>query len=306
MSRLIRITLSFLTCLLVFAAGPGVCLARDTPSSVSFEGPQAQAKFSRKASNGYAIFFEMNRGKASLSAEGDEGSAIYKGKGSLVDGHIHFGLGKLGAIDARFKPNGSIDRLRPPKSCKGREQVVRNGVFVGSIKFRGENGYTQLNVPRVYGTMASPRSWKCPESPGSHPGDTIDLPAMLGAFTPHRRVVFAAIGASGLVPFRFFIAGTSEHLGPLTINRSALVEGKSASFEASKDLSSATVSPPKPFTGTASFKRNEDGSTEWSGTLSVPLPGIESIALTGSTFTANLARPKTQQEFAELIGLGDG
>jgi hypothetical protein len=125
----------------------------------------------------------------------------------------------------------------------------------------------------------------------------------LGAFTPHNHVVFIAIGASKFAPFRFFIAGTSEREGALSIKRSALAEGKPTSFSASEDLSSATVSPPEPFTGTASFKRNVGGSTEWFGTLSVALPGIESVALAGSTFKANLAKPRTEREFSELLDL---
>jgi hypothetical protein len=289
--------------LLIYGARPGVCFASDPASSVSFEGPEAQAEFSRKASNGFSILFEINRGKASLTARSGEGAAIYRGKGSLVDGRIRFGLGKLGRISVRFKPDGSVDRLRPPKSCKGREQVVRSGAFVGSIKFRGESGYTRLNARRVHGTMAPPRSWKCPDTPDRHFGNAASLPAVLGAYTPHSQVVLIAMGGSELLPIRFFIAGTSERQGALRISRSALVEGKPASFVVLEDLSSATISPPKPFAGSASFKRNADGSTEWSGALGVALPGVESIALTGPTFTADLAKPRTEQEFSELLGL---
>ncbi len=302
---LVRHLTVLIAVLLLFVTCPGVCFASNQASSVSFKGPEAQAEFSRKASNGYSILFKVNRGKASLTARSDEGAVIYSGEGSLVDGRIRFSLGKLGRISARFKPDGSIDRLRPPKSCQGREQVVRSGAFVGSIKFRGESGYTRLSTHRVRGTMASPRSWKCPDTPPPdiHSGNAASLPAALGAFTPHRHVVFIAIGGSEELPFRFFIAGTSERQGALRINRSVLVEGGPRSFDALGDLSSATVSPPKPFAGTASFKRNADGSTEWSGTLSVALPGVESTALTGPTFTANLARPRTEQEFSELFGL---
>lgn len=289
--------------LLIFAACPKVCLASDPTSSVSFEGPQAQAEFSRKASNGYSILFEINRGKASLTARSDEGTVIYRGKGSLVDGRIRFGLGKLGRVNARFKSDGSVDHLRPSKACKGREQAVRSGAFVGTIKFRGESGYTRLNVHRVYGTVASPRSWKCPDTPVRHPGSAANLPAVLGAFTPHNHVVFAAVVGPKQLPLRFFIAGTSERQGALRIKRSVLVEGEPVSFDFLENLSSAIVSPPKPFSGTASFKRNADDSTEWFGTLSVALPGVGSIALTGPIFTAKFERPRTEQEFSELFGL---
>jgi hypothetical protein len=125
----------------------------------------------------------------------------------------------------------------------------------------------------------------------------------LAAHTPHNSAIFIAIGGPAQVPFRFFIAGTSERVGALHIGRSVFVEGPSASFEPSADLSSATVKPPKPFSGTASFVRNLDGSTEWSGTLSVALPGAQSTALAGPAFEADLAKPRTDEEFSELLGL---
>jgi hypothetical protein len=228
---------------------------------------------------------------------------IYSGSSSLVDGRIRFGLGKLGRINLRFKPDGTLDHLRPPKACKGREQVVRNGTFVGSIRFRGERDYTHVSSHRVYGTVAAPRSWKCPDASGGQVENATGAP-ILGAYAPHGRVVFAAIGGSEKSPVRIFVAGTSERQGRLRIKRSILAEGKPTSFEALTDLSSATAAPPKPFAGTASFVRTADGSTEWSGTLSVALPGAQSTALTGSAFKADLARPRTAEEFSELFGLG--
>jgi hypothetical protein len=154
------------------AAGPASSAAhhghgRKSSTTGGFRVPQPQIKFSRRASNGYSIFFEANRGRASLRVQGDAGGAVYSGKSSLVDGRMRFGLGKLGRID----------------------------------------------------------------------------------------------------------------------------------------VSSATVGPPKPFSGTASFVRNIDGSTEWSGTLSVALPGAQSTALTGPAFEADLAKPRTAGEFSELLGL---
>jgi hypothetical protein len=271
-------------------------------SQVSFEGPQSQIEFSRKANNGYSIFFEANRGKASLTAQSHAGTVIYSGKSSLADGRIRFSLGKLGMVDLRFEPDGSVDRLRPPRSCKGREQVVRNGAFVGSIRFRGETGYTQLSSRRVHGTMAEPRSWKCPDVSGGRPRNAAGVP-ILAAHTPQDRIVFAAIGGVAQVPFRLFVAGTSEQVGALRIQRSVLSHGMRKSFEALDDLSLATVAPSKPFSGSATFVRNADGSTEWSGTLGVALPGAPRTALTGPAFQADLARPRTAEEFAELLGL---
>lgn len=284
-------------------AGPATAhRSHGKPSTTSFEEPQPQIKFSHKASNGYSIHFEANRGRANLTAQGHAGGVAYDGKSSLVDGRMRFDLGKLGRIDVRFEPDGSVDRLRPDKSCRGREQVIRRGTFVGSIRFRGENGYTQLRSHRVRGTMAEPRSWKCPDASGRRSENARGVSALV-AHTPHNRVFFMALGGPEEVPLRFFVAGTSERVGTLHIGRSVLVEGRPGGFEALGDLSSATIGPPKPFSGTASFVRNIDGSTEWSGTLSVALPGAESTALTGPEFVADLAKPRTDEEFSELLGL---
>jgi hypothetical protein len=290
--------------LFVFVAYPGMAFADNRASVVSFEGPQPQVEFSGRASNGYSIFFEASRGKASLTAQSDAGTVIYGGKSLLASGRTRFGLGKLGRIDVRFNPDGSAEHLRPPKSCKGREQAVYSGHFVGTVRFRGEGGYTRFSARRVYGTVAAPRSWTCPDASGGRPENAAPLPSVLGAFTPHSQVVFAAISGSERPPFRFFVAGTSERREALNIKRSVSAKGKPVSFEVLDDLSSATVAPPKPFAGTASFVRNADGSTEWSGTLSVVLPGVRSIALAGPAFTADLEKPRTAEEFSEIIGLG--
>lgn len=275
---------------------------RHRSSDVSFEGPQPQIEFSHATKNGYQIFFEANRGKASLTAQGHAGTVIYSGKTSLVGGRVRFSLGKLGAVNIRFEPDGSVERLRPPKSCHGREQEVRSGTFVGSIRFRGERGYTKLNSHRAHGAMAELRSWKCPDASDRHPQNAAGFP-VLAAYTPGDRSVFAAIGGSPQLPIRFFVAGTLEQVGALRIQRSILTEGTRTSFEASDDLGSATVAPPKPFFGTASFVREADGTTEWSGALGVALPGAPNIALTGPAFKADLAKPRTAEEFSELLGM---
>ncbi len=293
---------------LLETVGPASSAARHEhgkPSKTRSSGvevPRPRAEFSRKASNGYLITFEADHGRASLRAQGDAGGVLYSGKGSVVDGRIRFGLGRLGRIDLRFEPDGRVDRQRPDKSCKGREQVIRSGTFVGLIRFRGENGYTQLSSHRVHGTMAEPRSWKCPNSSDRRTQNASGV-SVLAAHTPHNSAIFMAIGGPEQVPLRFFVAGTSERAGALHIGRSVFIEGPSASFEALGNLNSATVAPPKPFSGTASFVRNLDGSTEWSGTLSVALPGAQSTALTGPAFEADLAKPRTDEEFSELLGL---
>ena len=51
---------------------------------------------------------------------------------------------------------------------------------------------------------------------------------------------------------------------------------------------SATVTPPSPFSGTATFHASAGASAEWEGPLAVDLPGIGPIQLTGSQFKPEL------------------
>jgi hypothetical protein len=86
-------------------------------------------------------------------------------------------------------------------------------------------------------------------------------------------------GRKGRDPFLFFVL-ESEKADGLSILRATAAVGKSSSFTYDPALTSAVVTPPAPFTGTGTFRRNADGSTEWSGGLAVALPGLGSVALT--------------------------
>jgi hypothetical protein len=67
----------------------------------------------------------------------------------------------------------------------------------------------------------------------------------------------------------------------MRILRFAAALGGSETFVFDESLTSATVRPPFPFTGSGSFLRNPDGSISWTGTLAVSLPGLGSVQLTG-------------------------
>jgi hypothetical protein len=89
-----------------------------------------------------------------------------------------------------------------------------------------------------------------------------------------------------------FLAGAGEKMGQMRNLRFAVALSGPESFAFDEALNSATVSPPVPFTGSGSFLRNPDGSTSWTGTLAVDLPGLGSVPLTGGK--AELATVATQ------------
>jgi hypothetical protein len=68
-------------------------------------------------------------------------------------------FGKLGKVSLHFRPSGKVRRVKIPKTClKHRPPVVsaRLGTFVGTIKFRGERGYTTVSAHRVKGGIGDP------------------------------------------------------------------------------------------------------------------------------------------------------
>ncbi len=138
---------------------------------------------------------------------------------------------------------------------------------------------------------------------GDLPGLKMGLPA-LAAFTPNGRVVFLALGSGDPreLDLSIFGAGTKERRGAVRISRLAFVFARARAFAVESDLAAATARPPKPFSGTASFARDASGSTSWTGTLAVALPGAGAVPLTGPVFTADLAKPKTVAEYAALLG----
>jgi len=297
---------------LSFLSVSSSALAAGKVSSVRFGQPPLRAQFSLKATEGYSVFVRGFDRRVSVTVEDHKGSAIYRGsaiysvRGRASTRGIRASLGSFGRIAVTFNPTGQEHRSAPPKRCKGGDEVTREGIFVGTIRFTGEDGYTRLNAHRATGrTMLSP-PWRCEPRHGSGEFDALpfELP-VLASFTPDQRVAFAAIDSEepdGL-GLAFYSGGTIERRGSVKIERVVFVAERASTFSPESDFSAATVRPPRPFRGMASFVRNPDGSTSWTGPLSVSLPGAGTVELTGPSFTANLTKPKTLSEYLDIFGV---
>jgi hypothetical protein len=77
----------------------------------------------------------------------------------------------------------------------------------------------------------------------------------------------------------------------MMIGRTAVVRARPNTYVVegpSTRPDSATVAPPAPFSGDASFHWVPGMSAEWSGSLSVDLPGAGTVPLTGPPFKSEL------------------
>lgn len=103
-----------------------------------------------------------------------------------------------------------------------------------------------------------------------------------------------AVAAVELITFRIgkttlFAAVNEESLGSVARMRVALVTASSKkSFSLNEARTEATIEPPAPFHGKGAYRAASDGTTSWSGPLSVSFPGAPRLPLTGGEFKATL------------------
>lgn len=264
-------------------------------------------EFTVRGTRGYKIKVsadpEPGEGSVQLTAEGPEGGAEYIVPGKDTANTIRASFGKLGKIAVHFVPSGRERQLKIPSKClKGRPPMVssRLGRFVGTFEFRGERGYTRVKVHSAEGGIGdpltnTPKKLQC-ESQVSKADREHELKSVaLKASPPSGGVSFSVSRLSGDLPDLatsrkhlpppgdryLFLVLEVERVGRTRVIRDSGTIGDSQDFTFDESLTSATVTPPAPFSGTGTFVRNADGSKSWTGTLSAPVPGLGTVRLTG-------------------------
>lgn len=284
-------------------------------------GTQAQTttEFSVAGGNGYSIAVAGKGQQMTLIASRIFEIASYTVQGHATQRSMRARFGHLGRIDVEFRPSGSLTRRVPPGRCAGRPRITRFGTFVGTIRFSGEHGYTKVESTRARGSVYVHRKWRCePERHGHEPS------CLQGVGGPEESIVLGAESRSqrrGFVAFAdrsreergatAFMASSAERRGRMKVTRFAFASGIERTLVFDSGLSTATVSPPAPFDGSATFQRDANGSTSWRGDLSVSLPGAPHTALTGKKFDASLVRPAVGQPgcataFVDAVRLARG
>jgi hypothetical protein len=83
----------------------------------------------------------------------------------------------------------------------------------------------------------------------------------------------------------------------MTVARGVQLAAGSGAFRWNLERGTATVRPPAPFTGSATFTRHgDDGHGTWKGSLGMPIFGGESVRLAGGEFRAFIHKGVPQDE----------
>jgi hypothetical protein len=271
--------------------------------ATALAGDGFDLKFEFTASDGYRITVAGYDATAVISAtkpsrSQDRAWSTYLARGKVSPTAIDAGFGALGRVGMRFHPSGGVTHGKRHKHCIGPDRyTIQPGVFVGSVRFRGEGGYTSAKVHRVKGKVVTPRFLKCLDGffeefeQGHHRKPAGEKPRVtrLSAFM-RSGLTAMLFGASERGGKAGYVAEIEQTVGSLGVLRGVFVHASPATFAFDNALSLAGVSPPPPFSGSATLQRAPSGAKSWTGPLAVSFPGAPNVPLTGTGFKTQLTR----------------
>jgi hypothetical protein len=297
-----------IVCLFSIATAPVTQAKESAPFEVHERSLRLSAQF--EAANGY---------QGSITTEGHRRVTLRLAKGATVleartSGRvtrhgIHARFGDMGRISVRFRGTPYSLRRRDgdgERRCRGRKSRFEDGFLSGTIRFRGENDFTRVNLKRAGGFLERHYRRVCREDAEQDPfiaalerlfnslrlttlhatadveGTSIGFEATAIDFRP----IFGPEAGLGYV----FSAQAVEHVDGMRLTRSVAAEGDDRSFvfpRKKRAPRSATITPPKPFAGTAKYLERAGAPKRWAGSLAARLPGGGLVAMTGPGFKAD-------------------
>jgi hypothetical protein len=206
-----------------------------------------------------------------------------------------------GGFDVRFPGLGRVDvsfegskphrvKVAGNKYCSGYRESTRSGTFRGTVVFQGEGGFTEAEARSAKGRIRKTSREECqfaeaeetPEIPagfrdavlvatGTTGGDTTTFSA---AGPPAEE---PEVGAGSGIPAVAFQATYETERRGIQVRDYVSLDTGSHFFQVpgpAKQLLESTLTPPKPFRGTATYKVESPTTASWTGTLSVDFPGL--------------------------------
>jgi hypothetical protein len=275
---------ALLLLLLLASLQPATALAADGDGEVTFSVPL-------QADHGLSAELEADDDEIDLTLRKRRQLAFYSAQGDVSEEGISVKFGRLGEFVVDYKPFRTLHSREPGLRCEGEPWTTTEGFFRGTLRFRGERDYVQIDATQAKGTLILHPRWTCRHgrAGGRARGSAMDDDeATLGV----RRdsiglAVFGARNADER-PVTGFWAFSREVRDGLTINRMTTAGTGSAGFLFDNRRGTAFVDPPAPFTGSARYLRRPNGPDSWSGNLTVPLLGLGRVPLTGPGFDARM------------------
>jgi hypothetical protein len=273
------------------------------------QGTVVLIEFELKTNNGLHAHLENSEdGTVTLELRKEGQIATYKVLGEATEGGLKAHFGRLGLIDVAFTPTKTLNSTEPEEGCTGAPRTLREGVFAGTIDFAGEREFVRIEESQVTGSMSVISQWECPEAEAMGPFARVSrlLAATSRSKKGERESATLAAVRRGFSSY--FVAGVAHrHNGGKSIFLGAKIEiregmdiwratevrGPASAFDFDHAAGTASLRPPAPFTGHASFAARPHGRGLWRSTIRVPLLGANPIDTGGPGFRVTL-RPEYQ------------
>lgn len=278
----------------------GVCVL---PASATAKGGHFVIRASRseefrvQGSGGYSISVLGSNHHVYLMVRRGNSSATYGAPGTVSPEQIMARFGNLGRVSVRFHPNGPARLIPLPKgNCQGQGELVQRGTFVGAIEFEGEQAYTDVDATRAKGKATKAFKQTCSREASEGGRQPALQLTNLIARSESVNAVFAAFKVVSKSAPRLdsaaFVASIAESLpGQLVVVRSISMPAGVETFtsvESGGRVTSATVAPPAPFSGTATFERKKGSRGIWTGSLTGEFLGRGTVSLVEPDFIAEI------------------
>jgi hypothetical protein len=250
--------------------------------------------------HGYRItILALGRDLIVTATKGTASVTYFLIKSGLEGDRIHARLPGVGRVFLEFherrRPHG-----RAVHGCRESE-TARKGVFVGTVKIRREHGYTSALSHHVRGEILQEGNGECHRRPAAHASSSASR--LLSASTSRGKGYlsfstfnFPSLGVGSDLLFGASLARKRGHMFVLTTQNA--VDKDPAALEIAAPPRSASVTPPAPFTGSATFQQESSKDFSWAGDLAVELPGVGEVSLAGPKFETSLRRsqvPRRQE-----------
>ncbi len=281
--------------LLAMGSQPAAAFAVDGDGETTFTVPL-------QASHGLSVKLEADDDEIELEVRKSGQRAAYFAEGEVSPAGIAVKFGRFGEFVVDYQPFRTLSTHGPNRHCEGEPITTTEGFFRGTLSFRGEGGYVEVEASRVKGTLVLRPPWKCDyfrAGASRLRGRGVDEDkATLIASSRRDGIEFAAIGSrrEGERPYTLFFVTSQERREGVGIARFTFAATRSTGFEFDNRRGTAIVDPPAPLAGTAHYRRRPGAPDGWSGSLTAPLLGLGRVHLTGPGFKARMVPQLPQFE----------
>jgi hypothetical protein len=278
---------TLLLVLLALGLQPATALGVDGDGETTFALPL-------QANHGISAKLEADDDEIELTMRKGSQRAVYFAPGEVSPQGIAVKFGRFGEFVVSYQPFRTLQTREPNRHCEGEPRTTTEGFFRGTLRFRGERDYVQVEASRTKGTLVLQPEWNCQygsaKASRARAGKADEEAATLVAASRGDSIRFGALGSrrKDERPYTFFFATSQEVHEGVGISRLTLAGTRSAGFQFDNRRGTAFVGPPAPFAGSARYTRRPDARDGWSGSLTAPLLGLGRVALAGPRFVARM------------------